>query len=208
MTDHMLDIHGKCRREIEELKGKLAQVRSDHERQLLVHTGAYVEVSQRLAKRDELEDRRAVHVADVEAKLAKAERERDSLARRCAVRYEETEKLRAELHYVLPVVEAAKAWRARLVERTDDWMLDPVAIALKDALDAYTAGQDDPGRASGRTGGEDEAGERACGHWVHGLRLTRGSSVSFTPEAWAEIESHRAACPRWAADGPERKAAS
>lgn len=71
-------------------------------------------------------------------------RERDSLARRCALRFEETEVARATARYaeaerdaMRPVVEAARAWRATFVNTAPaDWdELGHALIAAVDALD-------------------------------------------------------------------------
>lgn len=79
-------------------------------------------------------------IADLEAERDKAVRERDSLARRCAVRFEETEKLRTEIEYrdvalaaAMRVVDAARAWRQRMA----GLILGNHEIPLTDAVDEF-----------------------------------------------------------------------
>lgn len=82
----------------------------------------------------------------VEAERDKAVRQRDSLARRCAVRFEETEKARAEVEAMRPVVEAAKAAvraaaphirRAVLLETADELLVESNRVRRGADEDSY-----------------------------------------------------------------------
>lgn len=71
---------------------------------------------------------------------ARHKTDNERLARRLAVRFEQTEKARAEVEWMRPVVEAAEAWRA-LQTLPEPFADDEVLIA---AVDAWRAAQPDP----------------------------------------------------------------
>ena len=89
----------------------------------------------------ELNFARGAEVDGLRERLAQAERERDSLARRCAARFEDSEKLRAERDILAQQLDDARALNAcevgewnRVVAERD--ALRPVFAAVGDLLDA------------------------------------------------------------------------
>jgi multidrug resistance efflux pump len=99
----------------------------------------------------EIERLRTLVGGDALATLDKVERERDSLARRCAVRFEETQRLRAELDAARACVAAlevvAEAARAALDVDPTSRAGAEAHIRLEAALDAAPAAE----TASGET---------------------------------------------------------
>lgn len=82
--------------ELNRLRAELAQVHADHERTVAVHTEAYAELSQAGAKRDELEEQRAIELAALTEELARKNADLNLAL--------------AKLAKTGAVVEAAKAW--------------------------------------------------------------------------------------------------
>jgi hypothetical protein len=150
-----------------------------------------------LAERDRLKARAAsqhLELGQLYPRISELTKERDEATARLKGSRQfvadEDERWRARVAQTEAVVQSAKAWRE--AESASPYLgVSPEARELIAAVDAL----DDPSGEAAKPGGN----ETGCDHWFHRLAIRRGESMSFTPDAYRDIEAHRLTCPIWAA---------